>query len=196
MARQLVIKIGGSLLSSAGSIIRTINQTAPDALIIPGGGIFAEAVRDLHVEGTAAHWMAIAGMDQFGWYLSTFGMSTTLEPNFNGLPQIFLPYQFLVREDPLPYSWDITSDTISAWIAFHLKTNLLILKSIDQIRADGEQIEVLSKEIATTDLDPVFPQFIYTHQISGLIINGKEAKRITGALRGEPVLGTIFGTTI
>jgi len=33
-------------------------------LIVPGGGVFADTVRQLVVNDDAAHWMAIAAMDQ------------------------------------------------------------------------------------------------------------------------------------
>lgn len=78
--RPLIIKIGGSLMDHAAGIIRTIRESERNILIIPGGGIFADAVRQKEISDTAAHFMAIAAMDQYGWLLSSYGMPVTHEP--------------------------------------------------------------------------------------------------------------------
>ncbi|HWQ64196.1 MAG TPA: uridylate kinase [Methanospirillum sp.] len=196
MEKPLVIKIGGSLLPHARQIIRTILKSNKAILILPGGGIFADAVRETGSDGTVAHWMAIAGMEQYGWYLSGFGVETTRYPEFTDKPRVMLPYQYLIEKDPLPHTWDITSDTISAWLADYLGADLLILKSIDQVRADGVQIESIKTQINTSDLDPLFIPFILCHSVNGIIINGTFLERITLAMKGEKVVGTGFGTII
>lgn len=197
-ARNLpwVIKIGGSLLTHACEIMQVITSEQPDALILPGGGIFADAVRGCNVEGTSAHWMAILGMEQYGWYLADSGVTYTTVPEFTGHPQIFLPYQFLQQEDPLPHSWDITSDTISAWLASHLHADLIILKSIDHIRAEGRPLKHITAQVDTSDLDPACIPFILDHHLSGVIINGTQSDQILNALHRMPVIGTTFGTII
>lgn len=196
MEKPLVIKIGGSLMPHARQIIRTILNCKKTALILPGGGIFADAVRETGSNGTVAHWMAIAGMEQYGWYLSEFGVETTREPKLSDKTCVMLPYQYLIEKDPLPHTWDITSDTISAWLADHLGADLLILKSIDQVRADGVQIESITTQINTSDLDPLFIPYILSHLVNGRIINGTLTERISQAMEGEIVVGTSFGTIV
>lgn len=196
MGRPVLIKIGGSLLPYAGEIIQVILKSNCNALILPGGGIFADAVRKAGVHGTIAHWMAIAGMEQYGWLLSGFGMETTDSPKFSGKPRILLPYRYFRTVDPLPHTWDITSDTISAWFAYELTTDLLILKSIDQIRAGDTQIDQITSLVETSDLDPSFIPFILSHNLTGRIINGSNPDRIFRALQGEPVIGTCFGIMV
>lgn len=196
MDRPLVIKIGGSLLPHVNKIIQEILKGERNILILPGGGMFADAVRGTRVQGTAGHWMAIAGMEQYGWYLSTFGIETTDSPGFSNGARVLLPYQFLRHHDPLPHSWEITSDTISAWLADHLSADLLILKSIDQIRAGERMLNQITTQVETNDLDPCFIPFILSHTISGEIINGTIPERIAQVLQGIPVTGTRFGTII
>jgi aspartokinase-like uncharacterized kinase len=62
------------LLAHEGSLETVLNVLADVArdeplLIIPGGGPFADAVRDqdarLTLTADAAHWMAVLGMDQY-----------------------------------------------------------------------------------------------------------------------------------
>lgn len=196
MDRPVIIKIGGSLLNHAGPIIQEILKSTRKILIVPGGGIYAETVRTMKVDGTPAHWMAIAGMEQYGWFLSLFGIMTTDLPKFHDEPRIFLPYQYLKKCDPLPHSWDVTSDTISAWLASTLSADLLVLKSLDQIRADGILIDQIRSQISTQDVDNAFIPFILSHQLKGIIINGAVPERILDALEGKSVIGTQFGITI
>ncbi len=196
MEQPLIIKIGGSLLPHAKEIMQTITASKCNALILPGGGMFADAVRSTGTTGTPAHWMAILGMEQYGWYLSQYQIQITQEPSFSGYPRVLLPYQYLRTWDPLPHSWDITSDTISAWFAHHLGASLLILKSIDNIRADNEPLDQITNIIHTEDLDPAFIPFILTHRLQGVIINGKIPEQIRIAIEGGTVSGTHFGIMI
>ena len=196
MHRPLVIKVGGSLFSQAEEVIRVIRTLTPDALLLPGGGLFADTIRMLEIGETPAHWMAIAAMEQYGWYLSGFGMETTDIPHFSKKPRIFLPYRYLKECDPLPHSWEITSDTISAWLADHLDADLIVLKSIDHIRAGTLPLDEITALVRTDDLDPAFIPFILDHHISGMIINGMNPDRIRLALERKPVPGTFFGITI
>ncbi|WP_373838897.1 uridylate kinase [Methanospirillum sp.] len=194
--QALVLKIGGSLIEHAPMIIRIVRESGRDLLIIPGGGIFADIIRQKRISDTAAHFMAIAAMDQYGWFLSSCGMSVTREPIMTGEPTIFLPYDHLVRTDPLPHSWDITSDTISACYAGLLSLPLLILKSVDYIRDPGGEVSVLLPGMETRDLDPAFIPYITRHQVSGFILRGSDHARLAAFFRGEDVPGTSFGGTI
>jgi hypothetical protein len=69
-----VVKIGGGLLAHDGCLDRVLSTIADVAaddsvLIVPGGGPFADAVRDqdrrVGLSDDAAHWMAVLGMDQY-----------------------------------------------------------------------------------------------------------------------------------
>src|SRR5580765_1089930 len=69
-----IVKVGGGLLSRAGAFELVTGALATYGkgrrlLVVPGGGPFAEAVRELvrriKVGEDAAHWMALLGMDQY-----------------------------------------------------------------------------------------------------------------------------------
>ena len=65
MQGPLVVKIGGSLMDRVPDLIPELREFR--VLIVPGGGSFADLVRASRVDDQdAAHWMAIAAMEQYG----------------------------------------------------------------------------------------------------------------------------------
>jgi aspartokinase-like uncharacterized kinase len=164
-------------------------------LIVPGGGIFAHAVRELNVDDNAAHWMAIAAMEQYGWLISSRGITVTARLEVPISTMVFLPYACLRENDPLPHSWDITSDTIAAWIAGALHLDLLLLKSTDGIIGEGGLQERVSGFMETDVVDPFFIPFVQKNRIQAAIINGSDRVRVQNFLKGLPVPGTTIGTT-
>jgi hypothetical protein len=163
--------------------------------IVPGGGVFADAVRLAHVDDEAAHWMAIAAMEQFGWFIASHGMETTDQLIDPEKSTVFLPYRCLIQEDPLPHNWDITSDTIAGWVAHVLKLDLLLLKSIDGIMISGILQERIVSPIVCDEVDPFFLPFVLKNSIDTTIINASRKGRLKRFLNGIPVPGTRIGTT-
>jgi hypothetical protein len=113
--------------------MREVSATNP-VVIFPGGGVFADVVRDLDARFSlgddAAHWLAIHAMDSTGLLLSFLcpGVTaftelgrlqefTAAPPEIisDGLPMIpvWLPYAWLRVNDPAPHSWDVTADSLA-----------------------------------------------------------------------------------
>jgi len=155
-ASVLVVKVGGSLLSHLPRIVPILIASPRPLLVVPGGGIFADAVRRAGVNDDAAHWMAIAAMDQYGWVLASQGILTTRSLAHPKKTCVLLPYCVMRRQDPLPHTWDVTSDTIAAWVAGTLGADLLVLKSVDGIRIDGILQGNLTETVASDVIDPCF----------------------------------------
>ncbi|MFA4878206.1 MAG: uridylate kinase [Methanoregula sp.] len=191
----LVIKIGGSLLSRIPEIVPALRASELPLLIVPGGGIFADAVRRAKADDTAAHWMAIAAMEQYGWLISSNGLPATAHVEVPRHTTVFLPYASLREYDPLPHTWDITSDSIAAWVAKTLGLNLILLKSIDGIGIGGILQERVSAPIKSDVVDPFFIQYVLENKIQAAIINGSDPGRLQDFLMGLPVPGTTIGTT-
>jgi aspartokinase-like uncharacterized kinase len=139
-----VIKVGGALLERASDLqiaIAAIDRAAPGRtlLVVPGGGPFANAVRavdSLHsLSNDDAHWMAILGMEQFAVLLSSRLTGAALvhrhgeiaRAHARGAIPVLAPYRWLREADPLPHSWDVTSDSIAAWVAARVGARRLIL---------------------------------------------------------------------
>jgi aspartokinase-like uncharacterized kinase len=174
MTRALAVKFGGSLMDIAADVLCDLKASGRPILIIPGGGMFADTVRNSGAGDETAHWMAVLGMEQYGWYLSGFDVPAADTPI---LPEkgvlIFLPYRLLREADPLPHFWDVTSDSVAAWIAGKCRTDLLLLKSVDGTGPDA--------------VDPFCRTVLNENGTHAAVINVRRKDRLSSFLRGEEV---------
>jgi probable H4MPT-linked C1 transfer pathway protein len=162
---QTVVKIGGGLLEHEGCldvVLSVIADVAHDRplLIVPGGGPFADAVRAqddrLGLSDEAAHWMAVLAMDQYAHLIASRLPGATLvwdeaaiaSAVRSGRIPVLAPSSWLRRVDPLPHSWNVTSDSIAAWVA----------------RAVGARDLLLIKPPHATGADLVDPYFARTSE--------------------------------
>lgn len=139
-----VIKVGGALLSLDDTLPRTLAALERLAsehsfVVVPGGGPFANAVRSVSerhpLTPDDAHWMAILGMDQYAILLASRIRKAELvhrrgeiaRAHSCGKIPVLAPYRWLREADPLPHSWDVTSDSIAAWVAIEVGAPRLIL---------------------------------------------------------------------
>jgi aspartokinase-like uncharacterized kinase len=140
-----VIKLGGGLLAAAGhfesalDVIGALGQKHR-VLIVPGGGPFADVVRDVdrqyRLSDDAAHWMAMLGMDQYAELIASRLPGAVLVTGLDeiaaasaapGRVPVLAPTRLLRERDPLPHSWDVTSDSIAAWITGVIGARRLVL---------------------------------------------------------------------
>ena len=108
-------------------------------LVVPGGGPFADAVRDFDgivgLSAEAAHWMAILAMDQYAHVLADriAGAVLVAEPGAvseviqTGKVAVLAPSRWMQSADVLPHSWEVTSDSIAAFVAGALGAERLVL---------------------------------------------------------------------
>lgn len=204
----VLLKIGGSLcqpylLMPLASEIRSLTEDYP-LLILPGGGIFTERVREVDrkfsLEATTSHWMAILGMEQYGCLLAevlkakTITRVSDLQKWQGEKAAVFLPYRYLCKRDNIPHSWNATSDTIAAALAAVLGVKMLVLiKAVDGIStADEKAILPIARQKELKDSCFVDRCF-YDMLPAGLetwVINGKEPQRLVKLLRSGIAAGT------
>ncbi len=197
---MIVIKIGGSLIHRGRELVREIieysNAWDEAIVIVPGGSIFADTVRRISVSEEAAHWMAVLAMEQYGYYLGNGNgvkLIDNLDIDGNGA-YILLPYNLLKTKDELPHSWDVTSDTIAAWVAQKLGARFIKATDVEGIYLDGalkkelEASELVGKE---TCVDAHLPHFLMKNKMNCEIINGNCPGRLKNALKSN-VIGTLI----
>jgi len=141
---ELVVKVGGSLLKHVEELDRVLGVLAEvwrsrRLLIVPGGGPFADTVRAVdarvRLSDDAAHWMAILAMDQHAHLIAERLVPSALVTNATEIAHaqssdripVLAPYRWLREADPLPHSWDVTSDSIAAWCAQAVGASQLVL---------------------------------------------------------------------
>ncbi|HEX6026075.1 MAG TPA: hypothetical protein VFZ00_29050 [Solirubrobacter sp.] len=189
-----VVKVGGSL--ARDDALRTLCATLGELCerhelrIVPGGGAFADAVRDADrrfgLSDGAAHRMAILGMEQFGLLLRDLLPESARDA-------VVMPAA-LPLED-LPESWQVTSDSIAAWVADRAGAGRLVLvKQVDGLFADGALIEHLTvAELAAlrpAGVDEYLPVVLERARFETWVIG---AERLRELIERGTTLGTRIG---
>ncbi len=136
---MIVIKLGGSLSNDVAGLtacLNTIEQKLKGkVVIVPGGGVFADQVRVLQkqwqFDDLAAHNMALLAMQQMALLLSSIKPELLIVNKVsalnNHLRTIWSPDIQELKHTSIKANWDITSDSLAAWLATQLKAVELIL---------------------------------------------------------------------
>jgi len=204
MRDMIIVKIGGSCSSHLSEIVSHLKDCSLESgkkiIIVPGGWIFADIVRKLNVDDDTAHWMAVASMDIYGYYISSFGAKLLEVDDFDFYPDevsVLLPYRLTRKYDELPHSWDVTSDSISVWLAGKLGLKKVVkLTDVDGIIIDGEIVEEISAEELMkleTCVDRYSPFLMKEYGVDMFVCNGKINRVKDYILRGQAV-GTLINS--
>jgi aspartokinase-like uncharacterized kinase len=205
-----VIKVGGSL-AARPTRLRRLMETLADAgrrhrlVALPGGGSFADEVRRadhrFRLGDSAAHWMAILAMDQYGHLLAGLAPGAALVRSRRELApgrlNVLLPSAWLRRVDPLPHSWDVTSDSIAAWVARALGARRLMLVkhedgfigSLRGPRSVPPHVRQIALEAFADAVDPYFARAL-DPAIGCWIVRGHLPHRIACLIEAARAQGT------
>jgi 5-(aminomethyl)-3-furanmethanol phosphate kinase len=183
-----IVKLGGSLMHSPSLPVwlkLLTEKGGGEVVIVPGGGLFADQVRKAqrrwHFGDTTAHKMALRAMEQFGLMLlslesricpatSIEGIRDTLN---KGQVPIWFPYAMVAGNPEIEATWDITSDSLSLWLAETLGCrNLAIVKSA--VPVDGDySVEALSRN---GHLDRAFAKMMSGTYVKPLWLHHRQLK--------------------
>lgn len=214
-----VVKVGGSLLEEPRSLARLCLELealarAHKILVVPGGSVFADAVRDVdqkvQLSDIVAHKMAILAMDQFGLLLSdiarrarpVYTLTMACKRTRRGILAILLPSRLMVTRDEMKPSWDATSDSIAAYVAQLLHARRIILiTDVDGIFTADPKVNPkakLMKKISTsqllrwnrrTSVDRFLPRMLESG-VDCYVVNGKHPERVASILEGNTTIYT------
>ena len=142
MSALTIIKLGGSLGESgtlAGWLALVAHHGGGRAVVVPGGGGFADAVRTAQAahrfSDGAAHRMALLAMEACAIMLAD--LAPVLVPcaeaaemraalAAGGVP-VWLPSRMALADPGIAESWEVTSDSLAAWLAGRLDAHRLVL---------------------------------------------------------------------
>lgn len=141
-----VVKLGGSLLGTPEleSWLEIVSRHGDGkVVIVPGGGVFADAAREAQkltgISDKIAHHLAVQAMDQYGVLMAGLhrGLATAAseleiaERGWQHRGIIWLPSKMVCADEDIPASWEVTSDSLAAWLAHTLGAeHLILVKSI------------------------------------------------------------------
>jgi 5-(aminomethyl)-3-furanmethanol phosphate kinase len=203
-----VLKVGGGVgddaLPALCSTLGELGGRHP-LIVVPGGAGFADAVREaarrFGLSAAASHRMAILGMEQFGWLLSELipgaERCADLARVSAGRTSVLLPVALPL--DPLPASWEVTSDSIAAWVAVRVGAGRLVLiKQVDGLFADwparGEpRAHLTVAELAALrpgGVDEYLPTVLERASFETWVISGRDPERLVELLDRGTTAGT------
>lgn len=165
-----VLKLGGSLCRSPNLLewVDTLARFPGKLVVVPGGGLFADAVRSTQTlvgfDDETAHRLAILAMQQMGELLCAQNSKFQRADNpeeiayvaaTGGVP-IWFPDQMTKQADEVATSWDVTSDSLACWLAEQISAEgVLLIKSAD--------LAIYSGELAVLQEDTIVDQAIHRH---------------------------------
>ena len=194
-----VVKIGGSLFPNyAIDLANKLKST--NSCIVLGGGEFANLIRkyndEQHFSEEINHWTAIDCMDIIAKLVNdkvesaklAYSIEEINQISNEGFTPIFIVSEFLKKEDPFECSWDVTSDSIAAYVAHLLNANLLIVTNVNGIytqepKESGSTFisKIDAKTLLTfpeTSVDVMLPSLLLKFGTNCYVVNGKYPERV------------------
>lgn len=195
-----VVKVGGSYAFSSAlkSWIDAVAACAGRVVVVPGGGPFAETVRvaqpKMGFDDRAAHAMALLAMEQYGCALASLGAGWRLAASAaaiqdvlreGGVP-VWSPTPMLREANDVPWSWDVTSDSLAAWLAGRIGANRVLL--VKQLEPPPGRLRAADL-VADGIIDPAFPRFLRASGAQAFIAGPAGHAAAATAMRNGATVG-------
>jgi len=202
----IVVKLGGSHAFSKHlpAWLDALLLVAGRVVIVPGGGPFANAVRSaqptMGFDDSAAHRMALLAMEQFGSALVGLRPSLTLADTIAairaalraGAVPVWTPTRMVLEAKDVPASWDVTSDSLAAWLAGTLGAKLLLLvKSSETPQGPVRAVDLAARGV----VDPCFPRFLDASGAQAYLGGPSDHEGFADAVRGGVMVGVRIETS-
>jgi 5-(aminomethyl)-3-furanmethanol phosphate kinase len=200
----VVVKLGGSFAFSEQlrSWIEALAACAGEVVIVPGGGPFADAVRlaqtRMGFDDQAAHQMALLAMEQYGRALASFNGALSPAGSVSAIRQhldadrvpVWMPSPMVLGADDVAPSWDVTSDSLAAWLAARIGADRVFLvkhaKNISHRAA-------LKDLIAAGIVDQAFALYLKESAAAAFILGPSDHEAAVSAIRSGATAGIPVG---
>ena len=208
-----VVKVGGGLGAERATTRcgRCARRSASSGerhplLVVPGGAWFADAVRDADrrfaLPATTSHHMAILGDGAVRLAAERADPGRRALRRARRAPRpagrrVLLPAALAL--DALPASWEVTSDSIAAWVAGEAGAGRLVLvKEVDGLFAEwparGDPIARMTvAELAAlrpAGVDEHLPTLLERRRFETWVISGRDPARLAELLEHGTTVGT------
>ena len=184
-----VVKLGGSLLGSPAlkRWLDALNSFSDGkVVIVPGGGLFADAVRESQlmtgIDDATAHKMAVVAMDQYATLMCGLNPSLTLASNELEIAErgwqhkaiVWKPSEMVLADEDIVMNWDVTSDSLAAWLAAKLNAQHLILVKSDLSRYQHQTEISVDALVRDHFVDPCFATYLNGQVFNTWIMDKKD----------------------
>lgn len=163
-----IVKLGGSLAHDprlARWLALLAELGGGRVTVVPGGGVFADAVRTSQQHwqfaDLAAHNMAVLAMAQTAHLFHALEPRLTLAADEAGIrralhagqPALWLPFMLLRDAPDVLTSWDVTSDSLALWLARLLNAERLVVVKACKVRSGSTLAELGADGVLDTRFD-------------------------------------------
>lgn len=196
-----VIKLGGSLADwpDLRRWVRLLgDRHAIDLAVVPGGGPFADQVRAAQArwrfDDDVAHRMAILAMEQYGLMLCGLARGQLIPAATPaairaalraGVTPVWAPSAMAFADargkGEIAETWDMTSDSLAAWLAGKLRAERLVLVKSAKPRP-GADLKALVKSGL---IDQAFPRYVPPGRFAVSVVWRENGAVLRRALRGS-----------
>ncbi len=190
-----MVKLGGSLAESKRleRILALVASARVPIVIVPGGGAFADAVRDAQAQygfsDASAHRMALLAMHQTGLMMAA--MQPRLKPadTLAGLKRavrsrripVWLPLKLVDRDGRITADWSTTSDGLAARLAERLGRAPVVLVKSCRIPKDAS-VAALARDGV---VDPTFAAIVARARLDWRVLGAGDEKALAALLQVE-----------
>ena len=200
-ARLTVLKLGGSHGGEPHlkDWLAAIAAEAGSIVVVPGGGPFADAVRSAQAsmayDDRAAHAMALMAMAQFGRALQSLNPGFEPAPSRSAIKRalkdgkvpVWSP-EPMAQAAALPETWEMTSDSLAAWLAGALAADRLVLVKHGRFETAALDVHDL---VAQGVVDPLFPRYLRQSGVRAWLAGALDSARLAEGLR-RPIFPEIL----
>jgi len=167
-----IVKLGGSLALEPHlrGWLTALARCPGRSIVVPGGGPFADRVRTAQVvmgfDDRAAHHMALLAMEQFGAAICNLEPSLVAASSSRCLSNVLdegrtpvwmATKMALEASDRIPPSWEVTSDSLAAWLAgFVGRQARASGEARRAVRGSPDMLELAERQV----VDPLFARYL------------------------------------
>jgi 5-(aminomethyl)-3-furanmethanol phosphate kinase len=192
----VVVKLGGSFAFSTylQNWLDLVASCRGRVVVVPGGGPFADAVRSaqsvMGLDDRTAHHMALLAMEQYGHALISLNRALVPADSMEAIARevarrhvpVWMPTRMVAEASDIAESWDVTSDSLAAWLAGKLAASrLLLIKHLESATAQQHFAQLAASGV----VDQAFPQYVRTSAVPVSIIGQTDYDAAISAIRDD-----------
>ncbi len=195
-----VVKLGGSLTRSRQlRAWLAVLAGRRELVLVPGGGPFADQVRSaqqiLGFDDATAHHLALLAMEQYGRALCALqpglapaaSLAEIRALSAAGVTPVWMPVPLVLADPDLPCSWDLTSDSLAAWLGGRLGAQALLLVKMASVRPGPVDLAAMETLVREAIVDPLLPGYARAGGVAVYLLADGDADALDGLLASQPV---------